>query len=668
VRIQPICYLQNSQDPFLYPDAAQTVYVDTTPPECPTDLYCSLDNPRIADFACQWTTPDDPNVHHVASWDLRYTADATDQTDCTADALLANWQGLDTVPGSEQLAGADYGSQQSETFQPFAPGQHYCMGARVIDDAGNESDCVAPLWLGQVDIRQSWFSPCSSGDAPCSFGRAVAGADVNCDGYADLIVGAPDRNLDSAGTGEGTVHIYFGGPNGINANADPDVSILGTLGSNGLLGASLAGLGNFTGHSGQDGACEDFAVGAPSYDYPHNGKLGGTVFVIRGHPNWNATISENDADLVINYVDPDPSGHGFESIGERISNLGDVNGDGVPDLGIGVPFAGSTGSVFVLYGRDVPYQSGSPEVWTLPADGNLRINGDSIFANDWSKVCLDYIGSDLSPAGDLDGDGLGDFLIGAPGTEDRWTLNCDPSDLREGKAYIVFGTQATTTDHETLDATAPGTRITTITADSGSNIANLRSVGSAVSGLGDINGDGKLDIAVSDIHYGGDTGGATDYYGALFVFFGDSQGFRGDGRVIEADDADLWIRSNGSPDDKFGMTIASGVQVAGRPLGDFDGDSLADLVVGTERFGAYDGSIWFLYGSTGLASLHAWVDWNTASFFMPPPAPCGRWGFVISYLGDTNLDGYVDLAVGDDQFPRVCNQNDDSRGRVAVLY
>jgi hypothetical protein len=660
VMIEPLCVLENESDPFTYPDSRKMVYVDTRAPECPTDLTCEIGNPRVAELNCQWTTPDDPGVEQdVMEWDFRFASTIGEQAACTEAELDNLWDGLETLPGSTALASSNYGSANVHTFEPLDPGLTYCVGSKVIDYAGNISECISPNWAGNVEIRRSWLSPCGTGEY-CSFGYALAGADINCDGYKDLLVGAPDYG---SGTpvgaeyyGEGRVYIYFGSASGIQSSSTPNIVIEANA-PDLFLGYSIANLGNYTNHSGSESACEDVAVTSLLYDYNSQGVVSGAVYIFRGKTQWNPLVTEEDADISIYNNHPDR--HGYESFGTSLANIGDFNGDSHPDLAIGAPYQGERAAVYLLNGgKNLNY----PAELLAPSDMDLQVIGNSFIDLQTWQICGDDFGANISATGDLDGDGFNDMIIGAPA---NWVENC--TNERESAAYIVFGAQDSSVA-TSLDVLVPEDRITTIRPDSGGNIINIESLGNAVAGLGDINGDGFLDIAVSDPDYGGDVVDATENYGAVFVFFGDSDGFRGMNREIEIDEADLWIRSQEDGKDRFGIAMGTSVEVPGRPLGDYDHDGLADLFIGTEFYGENHGSVFFLYGSTSLVSVGNWINWNAASFWLHPPAPCGRWGASIAYIGDTNGDDYTDVAVGDFYYPRTCDSEAQLRGRLALLY
>ena len=657
VMIEPLCVIDNETEPFTYPDSRKMVYVDTVPPECPVDLTCEIGNPRVAELNCEWTTPDDPGVDQdVWEWDFRYSDGFNEAGECTASALEGQWQGLDTLPGSGQITSSNYGALNNNTFQPLDPGLKYCVGTRVVDFGGNVSDCVSAHWTGEIEVRRSWLSPCAAGEY-CSFGYSVTSADLNCDGYKDVIIGSPQKRQDpGADLADGQVYVYFGSNSGISTNASPDL-ILKPEKLDGSFGLSVEGIGNFTGHTGPDADCEDLAISAGYYDYQDLGLSSGAVFIYRGRPQWTTLeMTEGDADLAIFY-DKD-SRPGFELFGSRVSNIGDFNGDGRSDIAVSAPLEVVKGAVFIYHGQDVPYANGNQVQFSATADADAVILGASVLTG---YEYLDGFGESLSAAGDLDSDGYYDFLIGASG----WYSSDGTHDL-SGNAYVAFG--GDTNDGTVLDVSTPGDRIARIEKDSSGGIINTNSLGLRVSGLGDINGDGYLDITVADPDYGGDVQDATEEYGAVYVFFGNSSGFRGMNSVIEIDEADIWIRSQSGGEDRFGIGLGASVEVPGRQLGDFNSDGIADLFVGAAAYAGFDGSVFFLYGDNSLVSSQSWIDWNAASFWLNPPAPCGKWGEAIGWVGDINGDGYNDVAVGDYVYPQICDENSEKRGRAAILY
>ncbi len=133
-----------------------------------------------------------------------------------------------------------------------------------------------------------------------------------------------------------------------------------------------------------------------------------------------ATIDlATDADLIIQGAAAD------DCSGSSVSGAGDVNGDGIDDLIIGAPGADpngrdAAGASYVVFGTD----QGFPATIDLASDADLIIQGAAAY---------DYSGCSVSGAGDVNGDGIDDLIIGAPGA--------DPNGRDyAGASYVVFGT------------------------------------------------------------------------------------------------------------------------------------------------------------------------------------------------------------------------------------
>lgn len=262
------------------------------------------------------------------------------------------------------------------------------------------------------------------------FGFSVASAgDVNGDGYCDAMIGATGY-----GASAGKVYIYFGG---LSMDNVEDVTITGeTYNNNFGVSVSHADF-NIDGFS-------DIVVGGSQYlSYT------GRVYVYYGDDSMNT-----DADLIIN----------GEAVGDyfgySVSSTGDVNGDGFGDIAVGAyDHAASTGRVYVYYGGSI-----------LNNVADLTFDGESPG---------DRFGQILSIAGDVNGDGYSDLIVGA-----------GYHNIDVGKAYLYFG---------------------------GANMNNIADLyldgetsgsyfGASLSGAGDVNGDGYADILVGALGYNSNTG------------------------------------------------------------------------------------------------------------------------------------------------------------------
>ncbi len=295
-----------------------------------------------------------------------------------------------------------------------------------------------------------------------SFGSAVAGAgDVNGDGFADFLVGA---EADSAG--RGSVFLIYG--HGGTFAASQDVATLSAaqatkfrgVHTGGQAGAHVSSAGDFN----ADGYA-DFIVGAPGVSF--NGLPdAGTAYVVFGSPAGRPGTVDLYSSLGREFYGT--TGSGF--LGSSVAAAGDVNGDGSGDIILGSEgFNGAAGRAYVLYGPG-PGSSGlSYRVANITPAAGFRIGGADFGAN---------LGHSVSGAGDLNGDGYADVVVGAPGV----------GDLEQGAAYVIFGRKSpvtTTVDVAKLNG-ANGFRIR--------GELSSGQAGSCVAGAGDFNGDGFDDL------------------------------------------------------------------------------------------------------------------------------------------------------------------------------
>ena len=361
-------------------------------------------------------------------------------------------------------------------------------------------------------------------------------------------------------------------------------------------GRSVASAGDVNG----DGLA-DVIVGAPYAD-PSSLSSAGSSYVIYG------TASPSDVDLT------SLGSSGFridgaaanDSSGYSVASAGDVNGDGLADVIVGAPYAApfsrsSAGSSYVIYGT------------ASPSDVDLASLGSSGFRID-GAAANDYSGYSVASAGDVNGDGLADVIVGAQGA--------DPSSHSyAGSSYVIYGT-ASPSDVDLASLGSSGFRID-------GAAANDRS-GYSVASAGDVNGDGLADVIVgvrfADPSSGADAGSSYVIYGTASPSNVDlaslgSSGFRIDGAAA---------------DDNSGWSVAS--------AGDVNGDGRADVIVGAYRASPSSrstaGSTYVIYGfgtasvsypgaitatvGTPITSLTPTVRrTGTAAFSVSPALPAG---------------------------------------------
>ena len=477
-------------------------------------------------------------------------------------------------------------------------------------------------------------------------GRSVSSAgDVNGDGYDDLIIGAPGADpggKDSAGE----TYVVYGGASAPDTDGMLDLSAL-----DGTNGFTLSGIDRFdaSGHSvssagdvNGDGY-DDLIIGARGAD--PNGDRSGETYVVYG----GASAPGTDGALDLSALD---GTNGFtlngidvrDESGYSVSSAGDVNGDGYDDLVIGArladPNEGRSGETYVIYGGAVaPGAEGELVLSDLDGTNGFVLNG--IDPNDFSGVSV-------SSAGDVNGDGYDDLIIGARGA--------DPGGKNSpGETYVIYGGMPRTggvRDLSALDGTN-GFTLTGIDARDDS--------GFSVSSAGDVNGDGYDDLIIGA--RGADPNG--DRSGETYVIYGGAHGPGVDG-VLDLSALD---GTNGFTITGIDLVDQSGYSVSS--AGDVNGDGYDDLIIGAfgaDPDGNRSGETYVVYGGAsapGADGVLALSDLDSTSGLILNGVDRGDdSGFSVSSAGDVNGDGYDDLIIG---APRA-DPNGDRSGETYVVY
>lgn len=459
-------------------------------------------------------------------------------------------------------------------------------------------------------------------------GHAVSHAgDVDGDGLDDVIVGA--NRADPNGSDSGRAYVVFG-----KADTEP-VQLAEIVAGNGGFalhgeamddnaGTSVSRAGDVDG----DGL-DDVIVGAQYADA--NGGDSGRAYVVFGKADGAGVDLE---DVVAGIGGFSLEG---ESAGDRagfsVSGVGDVNGDDLDDVVVGAFFAGpsgdASGRAYVVFGK----------ADTDTVDLGAIALGDGGFAID-GEAAYDNAGISVSGAGDIDGDGIGDLVIGAP--------YADINGGDAGRGYVVFG--KADTDPVLLVDVAAGVGGFAIDGATASDYA-----GFPVSGAGDIDGDGLADVLVGAFR--ADT--AAIESGRAYVVFG-----KADGDPVLL--ADVGLGVGGFPIDGVATQDEAGRSMAG--VGDLDGDGLDDLVVGApgaDPMGGESGRCYVVLGKadTDPVLLGA-VGADAGGFAIDGELAADAAGVAVDGAGDVNGDGVLDLIIGAER----ADPNGESSGRGYVVF
>jgi len=363
-------------------------------------------------------------------------------------------------------------------------------------------------------------------------GRSVSGAgDVNGDGLSDLIIGA-GWNSPAIAANAGRSYVVWG--KGDGATVD-----LGEFGDQGFAidgesqldrsGWTVSGAGDVNG----DGMA-DVLVGAPLAN-PEGNIVGGDYgigYVVFGKADSDTVDLEEQGDggFEIRGVGMD------DRVGTGVGAAGDINGDGLADLVLGAPFAGTelqhSGFGYVVFGKADP----SPVQLSL-MDG-FRMRGHQ----------RSNTGMVVGGAGDVNGDGVDDVILGAPGVSD--------DERGSGRAYVVFGSA----DASFVDLREAGDWGFVI-----DGAVAFDSTGTGVAIAGDVNGDGMADLLV------GAPSVDSEEPGGAYLVYGKSDTAAVDLSALGAGGYSLVGESGG---DQAGHSVAG--------AGDVNGDGLADIVIGAD--------------------------------------------------------------------------------------
>ena len=466
-------------------------------------------------------------------------------------------------------------------------------------------------------------------------GWSVASAgDVNGDGFDDIIIGA--RDADPNGSNSGASYVVFGKASGFTANidlADLDGTTgfkLSGVGQDQRSGISVASAGDVNG----DGY-DDMIVGA--YRASGTGTDTGAAYVVFGKASgFAANIDLSSLNGTTGFR---LSGvNTLDYAGFSVASAGDVNGDGFDDLIVGAkgadPNGSQSGASYVVFGKASGFTA-NIDLSSLDGSTGFKLSG---------AVSDDNAGSSVASAGDVNGDGYDDLIVGAS--------RADENGQNSGASYVVFGKAS---------GFAANIDLSTLNGSNGLKLGGAAAQdqsGLSVASAGDINGDGYDDLVVGA--QAADANGS--FSGASYVVFGKASGFAATLNLSTLDGTTGFRVSGAAAFDFSGNSVAS--------AGDINGDGYDDLIVGAssaDPSGVTNaGATYIIFGKASgfAADINPSSLNGTDGFELMGVAALDRSGFSVASAGDVNGDGYDDLVVGAPQ----ADPNGSNSGTSYVVF
>ena len=417
-------------------------------------------------------------------------------------------------------------------------------------------------------------------------GRSVSSAgDVDGDGLDDVLVGAYFHG--EGGSEAGAVYVILGSSLGASRTIDLSLADYKFVGESNedLMGLDVASAGDVDG----DGL-DDLLMGAHFDD--DGGSDAGAAYVVLGSSLGSSLGASSTIDLSL--ADYKFVGESAEdNAGLSVSSAGDVDGDGLDDVLVGAPAKNSNqGVAYLILGASL----GTSRTIDLSA-ADYKLVGDAEG---------DDAGRSVASAGDVDGDGLDDVLVGTPRKDDF-----------TGRAYVVLGSSL---------GSSPSVAL------SGADYVFLGEfaedfAGYSLSSAGDVDGDGLADVLVGA--HRESSGG--HWAGAGYVVLGASLGAS---RTINLSAADYKLV--GEPESGAGRSVSS--------AGDVDGDGLGDVLVGAPNEDANAGVAYLILGAS--LGTRRTIELSSAAVALFGESDSDSAGGAVSSAGDVDGDGLDDVLVG----------------------
>ncbi|NRS89200.1 gliding motility-associated-like protein [Flavobacterium sp. 7E] len=473
------------------------------------------------------------------------------------------------------------------------------------------------------------------------FGKVVNTLnDINNDGINDIIIATPYGGISNYGA----AYIVFGGTT--STGTITDQMIFGNIGyqiykdaSSFLFGSDADGLGDFN-----DDGTNDFVIGAiPSYTY-YNDE--GNAYVFYGEqfeytditpptiscpssqelyanatlPNYISylpTVTDNCTDSFdLTFTQSPPQGTLFTTDTNVTVTVADKAGN-----------TNSCSFLVALKTNNIEIECNTTSLSIKNLNGN---NGFTVYG----EITTREAGSSVNNAGDVNGDGIQDFIIGAPGNYAPWYGMGREYKIIKGAAFVVYGTASGFPPNVDLGL-LNGTNGFAIRNDIIST--NFPVTGYAVGSAGDLNGDGISDFMISDPYRHSSYGAEV---GHTYIVFGKAAGFPAEFNLSSLDGTNGFTLIGVNKYGDVGLGIDT--------IGDVNGDGIDDIAAISAGSGEGDGKCYIVYGNTSgfpAVLLTNQID-GTNGFVVEGDATTGAIKRVTAGLGDVNNDGHPDFSVG----------------------